>query len=232
MGFGVKETVTMYFNLHRPESELLLGGNESYRNREYYQCPITTEHLDGSRRVGSLAVKLEHNHRDELMIWCRVEGLAIHERLLAEFEQQGFTGYRTKPATVTFRDGSASSDYREFVVTGWAGIAQPDSGISVKISCPACHWKTYTGVKNYEKLIDWNQWTGEDFFIVWPLPRFVLVTERVAMWLLGREVKSFCLRGLDDPDQSVGTSGFTVGRLSNFLPEDLAITYGRPLGLE
>jgi hypothetical protein len=45
-------------------------------------------------------------------------------------------------------------------------------------------------------------------------------------------VKSYRLRGLDDFDQPVGVNGFTVGRLSNYIPEDLAIKYGRPLDLE
>jgi hypothetical protein len=148
------------------------------------------------------------------------------------FEQQGFTGYRVGPATVRFRDGVVSNEYSELIVTGWAGMASPDSGIQVVKSCPACHWKKYSGITDVEKLIDWSQWTGEDFFIVWPLPKFTLITERVAMHLLNTNVKSFHLKGLADDDRRVGSSGFTVGRLSGSIPEDLAIKYGRPLGLE
>jgi hypothetical protein len=166
------------------------------------------------------------------MIWCSVEGLAIHEGLWDDFKAQGFTGYRTQPAEVRFKDGSISSDYREFTVTGWAGIATAESGVTVKKSCPVCHWKTYSGITNYERLIDWGQWTGDDFFVVWPLPRFILITERVAQWLLNHEVKSYVLRSLDDFDHPSGKSGFSVARLSNFMPEDLAIMYGRSLGLE
>ncbi|MGO9337815.1 MAG: hypothetical protein ACLPY1_09935 [Terracidiphilus sp.] len=221
-----------YFNLHAPDSERLLADCNSYDNRESLPCPLTTEHLDGSRRIGPLSVEVSHNRFDEMMIWCWVEGRVVHQRLLNEFERQGFTGYRTEPATVRFRDGSLSTDYREFIVTGWAGIAAPQSGIRVKKSCPACHWKKYTGITNYEELIDWSQWTGDDFFMVWPLPHYVLVTDRVAQFLLGSGVKSFRLGGLDDSDQQVGAAGFNVGRLSNFLPKDLAIKYGSPLGLE
>jgi len=166
------------------------------------------------------------------MIWCWVEGQVIHESVLDEFERQGFTGYRTQPATVRFLDGLVSSDYHELVVTGWAGLVSPESGVRVKERCPACHWRQYTGIKNYERLIDWSQWTGEDFFIVWPLPKFILITERVAMSLLGFGVNSFELKALDDFDRPVGRRGFTVGRLSNFMPGDLAIKYGGPLGIE
>ena len=84
-----------------------------------------------------------------------------------------------------------------------------------------------------ENLIDWSQWTGEDFFIVWPMPGFMLITERVAELLLRLKVRSFELRDLyHDFDQWILNSGYTVSRLSNFLPEDLAIKYGAPIGLE
>jgi hypothetical protein len=225
------EMVT-YFSLRGPDSEKLLGNNESYGNRESRPCPITTEHLDGSRRVGPLKVKVKHNRRDEKMIWCWAFGTLVHEELLAEIEREGFTGYRTQPAEVTFQNGSVSAEYREFIVTGWAGIALPESGVRIAKSCPGCHWKKYTPITNYERLIDWTQWTGDDFFIVWPMPHWILITDRVAEWLLSHDVKSFQLTSLDDWDQPAGKSGFTVGRLSNFLPEDLAIKYGKPLGLE
>lgn len=221
-----------YFNLSYPDSERLVGNNQTYSNRELFPCPITSEHTDGSRRIGPLSVEVKHNRRDELMIWCWIEGYVVHEKLLAEYEKQGFTGYRTAPATVRFRDGSVSTEYREFIVTGWAGMATPESGVRVKKSCPVCHWKNYTGITNYEKLIDWTQWTEDDFFIVWPLPRFILITERVAQMLLGEGVKTYTLKGLDDSDRRTGLDGFTVARLSGFLPEDLAIKYGEPLGLE
>lgn len=221
-----------YFNLHWPKSERLMGENQSYANREDTECPITTEHIDGSRRVGPLSVRLAHNLRDETMIWCWIEGLVIHRRLLTEFEQHRLTGFRTQPAAVRFSDNSISNDYLEFVVTGWAGLARQESGIQLRDSCPACHWKKYSGIANYEKLIDWDQWTGDDFFIVWPMPKFILMTERAAMLLLENAVKSFTLGALDDVDPPVGRSGFTVGRLSSYLPEDLAIKYGSEHGLE
>ena len=221
-----------YFNLHRPHSELLLGDSEGEELYESSSCPITTEHVDGRRRVSPLSVTLKHSLRDEMMIWCWVEGLVIHERLLDGIKQQGFSGYRTQAASVRFRDGQLSNEYHEFIVAGWAGVATAESGVRVEKSCPGCHWKRYSAIANYESLIDWSQWTGDDFFIVWHLPRFILITERVAHWLLTQNVKSCALRGLDDCDHPVGSSGFTVGRLSSYIPEDLAIKYGGPLGLE
>jgi hypothetical protein len=222
-----------YFRLQPTYSNRLMGDdNESYRNRQKVPCPITEEHLDGDRRNGLMSLKVAHSRHDELMIWGWIESYVVHQKLLAEYEAQGFTGYRTKPATVCFRDGFISTEYREFIVTGWAGVAAPESGIRVERSCPACHWKHYSPISNYDKLIDWNQWSGEDFFMVWPMPRFILVTERVAALLRKHKSRAFQLVKLGNENPLVVNSGFSVARLSNFLPEDLANKYGKHLDLE
>jgi len=166
------------------------------------------------------------------MIWGWTGGCAVHESLLAEYEQEGFTGYRTKPATILFRDGQESNEYREFIVTGWAGVASRESGVQLLEECPGCFRRQYSAIKDYDRLIDWDQWTGEDFFIVWPMPRFALVTKRVSAWLKRRKVKSFSLSRLEDIPDIVANLGFTVVSLSESIPEDLAIKYGGPLGLE
>ena len=225
-----------YFNLTRPDSERLLADTAEGAPEaeiEVLQCPITDEHLDGSKRVSELAWQVTHNDKGELLIWDWIEGCVVHRRVLDEFVKRGLTGYRLKPATVRFRDGIVSNDYCELIVTGWAGVARRESGIRVVKNCPACHWKTDSALEDVEQLVDWNQWTGEDFFIVWPLPKFILVTERAAQTLLELKTRSFRLRGLlEDVDPMVRELGFTVSRLSNFLPHDLASKYGKPLGLE
>ena len=68
--------------------------------------------------------------------------------------------------------------------------------------------------------------------MLWPFANSILITERVSEALLSLRAKSFELRGLQDVHPIIRESGFTVGRLSNFMPQDLAIKYGRPLGLE
>lgn len=195
-------------------------------------CPITTDHNDGYRRVSPLYLQLKHNRREELIIWSWTSGCVVHESVLAEFEREGFTGYQVKPSTVRFSDGFISTEYKEFIVTGWAGMVAPESGIQVVKSCPACHWTNYSGITNPDKLLDFSEWTGEDFFIAWPMPLSRFVTDRVAKWLQFNKTKSLLLMGLKDRGKWFGNGGFTPGRLSNYLPEDLAIRYGRPLGLE
>lgn len=64
---------------------------------------------------------------------------------------------------VRFRDGSETKEYREFVVTGWAGIASPESGAQLVQSCTGYPYMEYSAITNYADVVDWSQWTGEDF---------------------------------------------------------------------
>jgi hypothetical protein len=59
------------------------------------------------------------------MIWSGSD-CGVHESLIEAFEKEGFTGYRLEPATVRFRDSRISTEYREFLVTGWAGMVSPE----------------------------------------------------------------------------------------------------------
>ena len=226
--------MTNFFNLLWPDSDRLKADNNKAQGKWVRNvCPLTGAHSDGSPRISDLYHEVKHNKRDELMIWGA--GVAVHERLLEKFAKEGFTGYRLKPALVRFRDGSTSDEYHEFVVTGWAGMASPESGIKLLESCPACQWKQYSAITNFDKVIDWSQWTGDDFFVVWPMGAKRLCTERVARWLVARKVKSFHLEegfAAVTKRPIIANLGYTGGRLTNYLPEDLAIKYGKPLGLE
>jgi hypothetical protein len=139
------------------------------------------------------------------------------------------------PAKVTFQDGGTSDEYCEFIVTGWAGVAPLESGVHVVEDCPGCHWKKYGAIENFDKVIDLREWTGEDFFIVWPFSKHRLCTERAAAWLKRSTLKSFDVVEPFERERRLPftmKAGFPRGPLSEVLPDDLAIRYGRPLGLE
>jgi hypothetical protein len=227
-----------YFRLESPDAQRLLASAERSVPNEIRPCPIT-EGMDqhrSFRAMGDLRLEVKHNDAEQLLIFDWLQGPVVHARLLEEFAERGFTGYRLRPATVRFRNGNLSSDYSELIVTGWAGVAPAESGIQLIEACSGCGYKKYSSLKHPEKLIDWAQWTGEDFFIVWvwPLPKYLLITKRVADTLAELKVRSYQLENMLAPRQPAFSTDFghSVGALSGFLPEDLAITYGHPLGLE
>jgi hypothetical protein len=220
--------MSKYFHLVVPESERLQATEVGRATRwETSYCPTGDEHFDGQRRATNLSVKVNHDKHDEQMIWTWGGECLVHESLVDEFSGQGFTGFQLKPATVRFRDVRISKSYQEIIAVGWAGVAPPESGIHVVHNCSRCHWKKYSSLTDGERLVDWSQWTGEDFFMVWPLPTFILITERVAKFLRRERVKSYSLKSLYRT-----WDGFSVPRLSSFLPNDLARKYGESLGLE
>ena len=200
---------------------------------EFTLCPAGGKHGKRIRRIGQLHYVLKHNDRNQHMIWG--PQIALHHSVVERFEREGFSGFRTQPASVTFLDGATSDEYREFTVTGWAGVVRPESGMRLLDSCSGCMWKNYGPITDFDNIIDWDQWTGEDFFFVWPLTGHRLCTERVAKWLETSDIQSFSVeRGFQSLERNRRRLNFGIprGPLSSVLPEDLAIKYGRPLGLE
>jgi hypothetical protein len=179
-------------------------------------------------------VQVGHNKRDQMLIWTWPPWpfAIIHDRLVENLRSEGFTGHALRPATVRFRDGALSDEYKRLLVTGWGGMARPESGIRLKHACPGCLYKSYTELSDASELIDRSQWTGEDLFVVWPMPYFVFITSRLAEFLIASRTKSFSLRALEQTlGPFAGEYGFGVGSLGDTLPRDLALKYGKPLGV-
>jgi hypothetical protein len=113
-------------------------------------------------------------------------------------------------------------------ISGWGGVAPPESGIRMDESCPGCGWTHWTDLRDPAGLIEPRNWDGSDFFIIWPLPRFILVSRKA--YSLFREngftgakfTKTF-------PDTTGG--GFSPQRLSHSMPEQRAHEIGDSLGI-
>jgi hypothetical protein len=154
---------------------------------EQVQCPITSDHRRGGKRIGPLRVILPSVQiGDFVTTW--LSDWIIQDRVLTRFGEAGFTGFSVQPVEVTKvrlrRKGGKSAKglppLWELQVTGWAGEAPPKTGIRMSYHCEGCQHTHYTACRHPEHLIDPAQWDGSDFSIVWPLPKFVFVTERVA----------------------------------------------------
>lgn len=225
-----------YFLLKGPKSEQLRA-TDLARPFEYSPCPSVVTH-NKIQRANDLRLEVKHSEHNETMIWSYGGYLTVHSSLTKGMRDAGLTGFQLRPTTVQFRDGELSQDYSELIVTGWAGIARPESGIKLIESCSGCFRKKYSALEDADQLIDWEQWSEEDFFIVWPLVKFILITARAAEFLKDSKVRSFTLHKLQSievrnlPDLQKGGAGFGVSQLSAFMPRDKAIEYGRPLGLE
>jgi hypothetical protein len=228
-----------FFCLDSPESEQLIGKVvKSTQMRERASCPIDPDHqfLSDRARISyfnrELQVTVKHNKRDHMMIWAGVpEQCLVHTQLIREMESAGFTGFSCRPATVRFRDGFVTDDYCRLAVSGWGGLARPESGIHLVEACSGCLNKRWTPLADSSQLIDESQWTGEDVFIVWPLANYTFVTARVAELLRSSNVKSCTLRTLEPGGSFAGRDDFRTGSLAGSMPLELAQKFGSPLGI-
>ena len=63
-------------------------------------------------------------------------------------------------------------------------MAAAESGIRLVERCQTCGYLTYSACNNTEQIIDVTEWDGSDFFIVWPLPKCIFITDRVAQTIV------------------------------------------------
>jgi|SRR5215472_10844 len=231
----------MFWNLREPRIE---GGR--YRidwgktvEVEQIECPANPNHRRGGRRITNLSVVLKKRRTFDVM-WTWGSECLIQQHILDAFHQQGFTGFHANPVQARFKRPRATEPPRfwELVVTGWAGLASPESGIQLDRakSCPHCGSLYYTKATNYLRLIDQRSWDGSDFFMVWPLPKFIFATDRVREFTQKNDIRLTQFVGPADlqPKTALNQrlhSGFGPGRLSYWMPEDRAHQLGDPLGI-
>lgn len=199
---------------------------------EKVTCPVNEGHRRGGKRLTNLSVALRGNGVEDF-VWTWLSECLIQDHVRDLFRKNEFTGFDVKPVKARFKRISENVPPRlwELIVIGWAGMASAESGINLTKECIPCGLLRYSCCKNPAKLIDISQWDGSDFFMVWPLPGFIFITERVA-----QTIRDARLTGTDlvrPANISLGMSpGFGPGRLSYWMPEDRAHKLGGALGIE
>jgi hypothetical protein len=184
-------------------------------------------------KVGPINPAVAHNKREEPVIWSFLtQSCLVHSSIASEMESQGFTGYELWPISVRFRDGFLSHDYRRLVVTGWAGMADPMSGIELVESCAGCDVRRFSPLKHPRHLVDVSKWKGEDFFVVWPLANKIVVTQRLVDLFQAAKVRTCEIRPLvEEPNERERfdwRDGYLVAGLVTAFPTELADRYRCP----
>lgn len=216
-----------------PGSDAKLAEWSSEVEVEEVRCPVSPGHQRAGKRTTDLSVVLPSSAVQDF-VWTWNADLLVRREVVSVFEAEGVTGFSTHPAMARFARGPGAAPapiLSEFVVTGWGGVASPLSGISLdgKLSCPACGLLVYTGLTNPANLIDERQWDGSDVFIAWPLPKFIIVTDRVADVIKRHELTGAQLEKLEAIRVSAPT--LSPGRLSYRMPEPRAHQLGDRLGI-
>jgi hypothetical protein len=215
--------------------------NSTARNAEWVQgdmqlehvtCPAKEGHRRGGKRLTNLSVALRGKGVEDF-IWTWLSECLVRDQVLELFRASGFTGIDVRPVKAKFKRPCGDDPPRlwELVITGWAGIASVESGIKLTEKCDACGLLRYSRCENLGKLIEVSHWDGSDFFMVWPLPKFIFVTERVAKAIRENRLTGAILARPED--MSFGLPpGFGPGRLSYWMPERRARELGGTLGID
>lgn len=223
-----------FWRLCPPESDRNLAEwHESVELEVPRRCPVNPDHQRSGPRRSALTVVLPSTVVSDF-IWTWAGDCLVTERVLRVLSQAKITGYEVREAAGRYRREPEwpQLELFELVITGWGGVAPPASGVSLlqQESCAECGLLVYSGFTEAGSLIDTDQWDGSDMFIVWPYPRFIFVSDRVA-----DVIRSAGLTGADlvlSSELKSSSGRATPGRLAFWMPTERARELGVRHGID
>jgi hypothetical protein len=206
--------------LASPDSTRQLAEWSDEVDLETVKCPAHPGHQRAGKRLTDLSVVLPKATMDDF-VWTWMSDCLIKESVIENLKRAGCTGFQTRPVKLTVKGAPRAKlpIYRELVVTGWGGEAGSESGIKLITRCPGCAHEHYSGFDDPRKLVDKSQWDGSDFFIIWPMPKYIFITEKVARLIEKEGWIGACIYPVE---KLKPCKGFSPGLLSYWMPEERA----------
>jgi hypothetical protein len=203
---------------------------ESGRGLDFEQvrCSADRGHTRPGRRLNQLDVVVHRKPIPDVM-FTQFHDYLMLDRVREEFVGNGVTGLNFASTKAVVKGTQEKLTLWEAIVVGWGGHVAPESGVHLEEECPVCHDRYYSAISDPEKLIQLDQWDGSDVFMIWPLPKFMFVTERVARLIMRSGIIGVnVLKAL--PPSLLG-DGFGPGGLGLWMPDERAHMIGDPLGI-
>jgi len=225
----LESKLMIFYKLEFGYEESCIEGSES-NDWEGIVCTADPRHQRAGRRVTTLHLGITGS---KLTDFSRtLLDFVITDHALTVLKTAGLTGFTVKPTVIDSYpkgfDPQSIPKLWELQVTGWGGMAPVESGMQLIKSCSACGSLKYSGTEHVEQILDETQWDGSDFFFVWPLPKYIFVTERAAKIIHDKQLTGVRLLNSSELGQVEGAS---PGRLHYYLPEAHAHELGDPLGI-
>lgn len=193
---------------------------------EVVDCPINAGHRRPGKRINNLAVVFSGDESADI-VWTWESDLIVSNRLVELLRGEQLTGWSIRPVQVVSPSKTATPRW-ELSPHGWGGLALPASGVRLKERCEGCGLLVYGGLTDPSAIVDIERWDHSDMFLVWPLPRFVLCTARLVEAFVRHDVTGVSFKRLAELHVS---DPITPGRLSYWMPRDLADRHGAGLGI-
>jgi hypothetical protein len=185
---------------------------------ETHLCELDSTHVDEQRWLRPLRVQGPVMPQTDFE-WTVYSDLIISTEIARNLSKAGFTGMRFFEVEFYSTSGTPfGRDSVELRACGWGGMASKGSGIRAMEACKCCGRQVFSGITDKAKLFDIDAWDGSDFFIIWPLRRFMMITEAVAkhIWDAGYSGVRI-VRLVELPLLTVkGFEGFSPGSLKSW----------------
>lgn len=183
-------------------------------------CDLGSEHAKSNKRSTPLSVVAPIVPRYDFQ-WTTYGECIVNETVKQSFENARFSGVAFRPARAFTSSGDEyNQPLYELLIEGWGGVASAASGIEEIESCPFCGHRVYSSVTDPASIFDFDEWDGSDVFMIWPMPRYVMVVGSVRDFILtsgfsGVEVRLI----VDFPKTIAGTNipmTFTPGSVGDY----------------
>jgi hypothetical protein len=199
------------------QNELLAKWNDKEVLTEVIKCPTNPGHQRSGKRLTPLSVYLPRHYGQDF-IWTWQSDCLISRRALDVFVKCNLTGFEAKPAITRFNNSRVKTpEFSELRPIGWGGIALPSSGVELIDFCESCGSTDYSALTHPECLIDQTQWDGSDLFIVWPMPRFILISDRAREVIMENQLSGATIESVENLKSRIGM-GFSPGKLEYWFP--------------
>ena len=189
---------------------------------------LNADHKGAVASTGAITIDPTESDTTECL-WTFNSDCLLSDAVIRSFALNNVTGFETGEVRAT-QPSPLGLTYSQLVPCGWGGVADGSSGIELTYSCHGCGYKKYSALRYPRKLFNAACWDGSDVFIIWPLPRFIFVTEKVSE--IFREMDTSGVEFTPIEQLDVGKWGFSPGRLSDHSPRQLALQIGKTLGID
>jgi hypothetical protein len=190
---------------------------------EPISCSAIPDHARTGKRITDLVFLSPKQERH--VYWTWYSDCLVTDEFREAVIEDGLRGAQFRPAR-SAKPGDVS--LWELRAGGWGGTAPPSSGIRIVDRCATCGLLEYSCWEDGSRIIDWRKWDGSDFFMIWPLPMYLFVSDRVGVLL---SEHGFTGAQLMDADKLKCESGLTPGRLSQWIPLNQARERAGPLDI-
>jgi hypothetical protein len=166
-------------------------------------CRFNPDHAARVRRPSPLRLVFLGTATTDVM-WTPYCEPIVSTELAEQLINSNFQGVSTAPVVLENTTGEErSEDYSELRCIGWGGMAPGCSGIRVLEHCPHCSWRVYSEYTVPSRLFDVDRWDGSDFFVIWPLSRYVFVTEAVKAFFEMNKLSGVGFRPLHELEATI-----------------------------